>query len=232
MSWNLLLDENDGPHNGGCTNCHGVITMRNDSYSVSHNEPYFGLKHFGKFINGNMGMSYRLNVDVTIDGKSKNIDDVNCTDAVAIINRNDSNSLNIIVKNFCDKNINVNVVRLKQDNTIEYVNTVIPPGLATIFWSTYFSTYQNTEGSDNVCRECCGETSNSSGTVIDGVLIGVGLALVILIPIFGGVIWYVRKKKKAPQTPQKNQDNKYMSIIEEENESNFTGEAFIANSIN
>jgi len=27
--WNVALDENDGPRNGGCPNCRGIITIPN-----------------------------------------------------------------------------------------------------------------------------------------------------------------------------------------------------------
>lgn len=50
--WNLALDQNSGPQNGGCSNCRGVVTI-NDSISpptVSNNVEYYVLGHLAKFV--------------------------------------------------------------------------------------------------------------------------------------------------------------------------------------
>lgn len=49
LLWNLALDENDGPQNGGCTNCRGVVTVT-DENTYSLNEEYYMIGHFSKFI--------------------------------------------------------------------------------------------------------------------------------------------------------------------------------------
>ena len=49
LLWNLALDTQDGPQNGGCTNCRGVVTVNdNDTYTL--NEEYYMIGHFSKFI--------------------------------------------------------------------------------------------------------------------------------------------------------------------------------------
>jgi len=49
LLWNLALDEQDGPQNGGCTNCRGVVTVKdNDTYTL--NEEYYMIGHFSKFV--------------------------------------------------------------------------------------------------------------------------------------------------------------------------------------
>jgi glucosylceramidase len=49
LMWNLALDENDGPTNGGCSNCRGVVTIHpNGSYTK--NEEYYMIGHFSKFV--------------------------------------------------------------------------------------------------------------------------------------------------------------------------------------
>lgn len=49
LLWNLALDEQDGPQNGGCTNCRGVVTVNdNDTYTL--NEEYYMIGHFSKFV--------------------------------------------------------------------------------------------------------------------------------------------------------------------------------------
>jgi glucosylceramidase len=50
--WNLALDQNSGPKNGGCPNCRGVVTI---DYSVSppaitNNVEYYVLGHLAKFV--------------------------------------------------------------------------------------------------------------------------------------------------------------------------------------
>ncbi len=49
LMWNLALDENDGPTNGGCSNCRGVITVHPDG-SYTRNEEYYMIGHFSKFV--------------------------------------------------------------------------------------------------------------------------------------------------------------------------------------
>jgi glucosylceramidase len=48
--WNLALDENHGPHFGGCLACKGVITIDSQTGAVSRNDEYYALAHFSKFV--------------------------------------------------------------------------------------------------------------------------------------------------------------------------------------
>lgn len=48
--WNLALDENGGPHLGGCGNCRGVITINSRTGSVTRNVEYYALAHASKFV--------------------------------------------------------------------------------------------------------------------------------------------------------------------------------------
>jgi len=50
--WNLALDQNSGPQNGGCSNCRGVVTI-DDSTSpptITNNVEYYVLGHLAKFV--------------------------------------------------------------------------------------------------------------------------------------------------------------------------------------
>jgi glucosylceramidase len=50
--WNIALDQNSGPQNGGCANCRGVVTV-DDSVSppqITRNVEYYLLGHLGKFV--------------------------------------------------------------------------------------------------------------------------------------------------------------------------------------
>jgi glucosylceramidase len=48
--WNLALDENHGPHFGGCSRCKGVITIDSDTGEVTRNDEYYALAHFSRFV--------------------------------------------------------------------------------------------------------------------------------------------------------------------------------------
>lgn len=48
LLWNLALNPTNGPTNGGCTTCRGVITI--DGSSVTKNVEYYAIGHFSKFV--------------------------------------------------------------------------------------------------------------------------------------------------------------------------------------
>lgn len=50
LMWNLALDENHGPHLGGCKDCRGVVTIDSRTGSVTRNLEYYALAHASKFV--------------------------------------------------------------------------------------------------------------------------------------------------------------------------------------
>lgn len=50
LLWNLALDENDGPHKGGCGNCRGVVTVDSRSGAITRNVEYYVLGHAARFV--------------------------------------------------------------------------------------------------------------------------------------------------------------------------------------
>lgn len=48
--WNLVLDENHGPHAGGCDLCKGVVTIDSATGTVSRNDEYYAFAHFSRFV--------------------------------------------------------------------------------------------------------------------------------------------------------------------------------------
>jgi len=50
VKWSLALDENRGPHTGGCGDCSGLISVNEDTGAVSNMIDYYTLGHFSKFI--------------------------------------------------------------------------------------------------------------------------------------------------------------------------------------
>ncbi|HEX6050084.1 MAG TPA: glycoside hydrolase family 30 beta sandwich domain-containing protein, partial [Gemmatimonadaceae bacterium] len=50
LLWNLALDENHGPHRGGCGNCRGVVTIDSATGAVTRNVEYYALAHASRFV--------------------------------------------------------------------------------------------------------------------------------------------------------------------------------------
>jgi glucosylceramidase len=50
LFWNLALDENSGPHLGGCGNCRGVVTIDSRTGQVTRNPEYYALAHVSRFV--------------------------------------------------------------------------------------------------------------------------------------------------------------------------------------
>lgn len=50
LLWNLALDENHGPHFGGCGNCRAVVTVNSRTGAVSRNVEYYVLAHASRFV--------------------------------------------------------------------------------------------------------------------------------------------------------------------------------------
>lgn len=48
--WNLALDEQHGPHFGGCDACKGVVTIDSRTGEVSRNDEYYAFAHFSRFV--------------------------------------------------------------------------------------------------------------------------------------------------------------------------------------
>lgn len=49
INWNLALNENNGPHVGGCGNCTGIVTVNSDG-TVSYNAEYYALGQLARFV--------------------------------------------------------------------------------------------------------------------------------------------------------------------------------------
>ena len=49
LLWNLALDENNGPAQGGCTDCRGVLTVASNG-NVFREVEYYIIGHFSRFV--------------------------------------------------------------------------------------------------------------------------------------------------------------------------------------
>jgi glucosylceramidase len=65
LFWNLALDENAGPHAGGCSNCRGVVTIDSRSGAVTRNDEYYALAHASRFVRQG---AYRIASSESRDG--------------------------------------------------------------------------------------------------------------------------------------------------------------------
>jgi glucosylceramidase len=50
LMWNLALDENFGPHAGGCADCRGVVIVDSKTGEVTRNLDYYALAHASRFV--------------------------------------------------------------------------------------------------------------------------------------------------------------------------------------
>ena len=50
MTWNMALDQDAGPTNGGCQDCRGVVTVDTITGRVTYNVEYFVLGHASRFV--------------------------------------------------------------------------------------------------------------------------------------------------------------------------------------
>jgi glucosylceramidase len=82
--WNLALDEQSGPHLGGCGNCRGVVTIDQATGRVTRNVEYYALAHASRFVRPG---ARRIESDSGVDG----------LESVAF--RNDDGSTALIVLN-------------------------------------------------------------------------------------------------------------------------------------
>jgi glucosylceramidase len=50
LMWNLALDENHGPHAGGCGDCRGVVTIDSRTGTITRNQEYYAFGHASRFV--------------------------------------------------------------------------------------------------------------------------------------------------------------------------------------
>ncbi len=116
--WNLALDQNSGPKNGGCPNCRGVVTIDGSTSpaTISNNVEYYVLGHIAKFV---VPGAYRIDSNSFGHG---NVEDVAF--------KNPDGSIVLLVLNSSAGSSNVTVSWKGQTFT-----TSLPAGaLATFEW--------------------------------------------------------------------------------------------------
>ncbi|NID16357.1 glycoside hydrolase family 30 protein [Luteibacter yeojuensis] len=117
--WNLALDENHGPHFGGCTLCNGVITIDSGTGAVTRTDEYYALAHFSRFV---LPGAVRVrSTDTDADKGIANVAFQNATDG----------SIVLVMVNVKTTARRVSVVQ--GDARVEY--TMPPESVATLVWN-------------------------------------------------------------------------------------------------
>ncbi|WP_109126194.1 glycoside hydrolase family 30 beta sandwich domain-containing protein [Dyella sp. C11] len=115
--WNLALDENHGPHLGGCAACKGIVTIDSKTGEVSRNDEYYALAHFSSFV---LPGALRVNSTAT----DKGIDNVAFQNA-------DDESIVLVVVNSNKEERHITVA----DNRARFEYTLPPLSVATFVWN-------------------------------------------------------------------------------------------------
>jgi len=74
VKWSLALDENRGPHTGGCGTCTPLVTVNEASGEVSYEIDYYTLGHFSKFVQPGANRVYSSNAAGFVSAAFKNPD--------------------------------------------------------------------------------------------------------------------------------------------------------------
>jgi glucosylceramidase len=115
VMWNLALDENYGPKNGGCPNCRGVITINQKTGEVDYNVEFYALGQASKFVQAGAKR-------ISSESKSSTIQ--------SVAFKNPDSSLVLMLSNsvLSDEEITIN----DGTNSIKY--TLPGNGVATFSW--------------------------------------------------------------------------------------------------
>jgi glucosylceramidase len=69
VMWNLALDENHGPHLGGCGDCRGLVTIHSKTGAITREPEYYAFAHASKFVRAGA-------IRIASDSKDKDIETV------------------------------------------------------------------------------------------------------------------------------------------------------------
>jgi glucosylceramidase len=114
--WNLALDEQHGPHLGGCDACKGMVTIDSHTGDVSRNDEYYAIAHFSRFV---LPGAVRVGSNATNKG----------LDNVAFQNASDGSVVLVMV----NSNTQPRRVVVKQDET-RFQYTLPAQSVATFVW--------------------------------------------------------------------------------------------------
>jgi glucosylceramidase len=50
VKWSLALDENQGPHDGGCSTCTGIVTVNSTTGNITYGTEFYTMGQFSKYV--------------------------------------------------------------------------------------------------------------------------------------------------------------------------------------
>lgn len=74
IKWALVLDQNRGPHLGGCGTCTPIVTINSDTGALSYDIDYYTLGHFSKYVLPGAVRIYSTNPTGMVSAVFKNPD--------------------------------------------------------------------------------------------------------------------------------------------------------------
>lgn len=118
VMWNLLLDQNHGPHLGGCGNCRGLVTINTDSGVIEREPEYYAFAHGSRFLPKN---AVRVETMTNQEG----------VEAVAFLGQEDG-MLEVVIYNASkdDRDISISIdgkaflAQMPQESLATYVTSV------------------------------------------------------------------------------------------------------------
>jgi glucosylceramidase len=94
------LDENHGPHLGGCGNCRGVVTINSSTGEVTRNPEYYALAHASRFVRPG---AHRIDSSI-LPGKLDTVAFQNADDAsLVLIASNSTNEIRHFSVRYADQ---------------------------------------------------------------------------------------------------------------------------------
>jgi glucosylceramidase len=61
VKWSLALDENNGPHTGGCSTCTPIVTVNSTSGNITYGSEYYTMGSFSKYVLSGANRIYSSN---------------------------------------------------------------------------------------------------------------------------------------------------------------------------
>lgn len=118
LLWNLALDENRGPHAGGCATCSGVVMIDSRTGRVTRNDEYYVLAHASRFVRRDA-----LRIDSTDTGAQG-------VDNVAFRNADDGSIVVVAV----NSNAQPSAIKLRVEGR-DYAHVLPARSLTTLVWA-------------------------------------------------------------------------------------------------
>jgi glucosylceramidase len=61
VKWSLALDQNQGPHSGGCGTCTGIVTVNSNSGTITYSGEFYTMGQFSKYVLSGAARVYSSN---------------------------------------------------------------------------------------------------------------------------------------------------------------------------